>query len=149
MLGSLARWLRIGGVDSEYMKDTDDDLLIEEATRDGLVLLTRDEELARRARKRGVDSFYVPPGSDAEALRVVASKYSLSLDPARSRCPKCNGVLRRVGRDEVEGLVPEGTFRNFSEFWRCEMCGGVYWRGSHWAKISETIVAARPRDRES
>jgi uncharacterized protein with PIN domain len=25
------------------------------------------------------------------------------------------------------------------EYWNCSRCGSVYWRGSHWSKIVETL----------
>ncbi len=145
MLGSLARWLRIGGVDAEYRRDSGDLELVEEAARDGRILLTRDEELSRRAKKRGVEALYVPPGSDRDALREVASAFDLRLDPEKSRCPRCNGELRPATKDEVTGTAPEGTLKNFSEFWRCEKCGSVFWRGSHWRSIRATLDSATNR----
>lgn len=142
MLGSLARWLRIGGVDAEYRRDVDDEELIKEAQNTGRILLTRDEVLAQRAQKRCVDAFLLPSIKDREALKLLIKVYGLELDAEKSRCPKCNGTLRSIQRDEAKPRVPEGTWRNAFEFWECLLCGSVYWRGSHWENISSTIVDA-------
>src|SRR6516225_4364081 len=47
-LGTVARWLRIVGVDAAYDRDADDDDLIELANGERRVLLTQDRGLLRR-----------------------------------------------------------------------------------------------------
>lgn len=142
MLGSLARWLRIGGYDAEYRRDAEDDSLMEEASRTGRILLTRDRVLVLRAKKRGVETILVEGAGEVEQLGALAAALGLELDPSNSRCPKCNGSLTRVSRDEVRDRVPEASLEDFNVFWMCGSCGGVYWRGSHWDQIASTIEAA-------
>ncbi len=142
MLGSLARWLRIGGYDAEYRRDAEDDSLMEEASRTGRILLTRDRVLVLRAKKRGVETILVEGAGEVEQLGALAAALGLELDPSNSRCPKCNGSLTRVSRDEVRDRVPEASLEAFDIFWMCGSCGGVYWRGSHWDQIASTIEAA-------
>jgi len=77
MLGSLARWLRICGYDTEYRRDTEDDKLIEEAEATGRILLTRDRQLSIIAGKRDVESILVKGSSDYEELGCVALKLGL------------------------------------------------------------------------
>ena len=141
MLGSLSRWLRIGGYDTEYRKDTPDDDLIDEAERDGRILLTRDEDLVNRARKRGVEAIYAREG-DEEALSQLSHDLGLTLDPTHARCPKCNHTVDRATKEEVAGRVPEGTLKTVDEYWVCPHCGSIYWRGSHWPRIVETLGGA-------
>jgi uncharacterized protein len=145
MLGSLSRWLRIGGYDTEYMKDTPDDALIEKAARDNRILLTRDEALVARAHKRGVETIYLKSEGDEEALAQLAAELNLTFDPTQARCPKCNHTVDKVEKREVEGKVPEGTYRVVDDYWLCPGCGGVYWRGSHWPRIVETLSHAHSR----
>jgi uncharacterized protein with PIN domain len=142
MLGSLARWLRISGYDTEYRREADDDSLLEEASRTGRVLLTRDRELAHRAGKRGVEAFLVEGEDEVTQLALLAAALRLELDPSCSRCPRCNGPLTRVEKDQVKERVPEASLEAFDEFWMCGVCGGVYWRGSHWDQIVSTLEAA-------
>jgi uncharacterized protein with PIN domain len=60
-----------------------------------------------------------------------------------SRCPKCNGTIRTVSKTEVAEKVPATTSSNYDEFWQCQQCGQVYWRGAHWNRIEETLDDAR------
>jgi uncharacterized protein with PIN domain len=141
MLGSLARWLRIGGYDTKYRKNAPDDDLIEEALRDNRILLTRDEVLTIRARKRGVKSIYVKADSDEETLQQLRSELNLVFDPTMARCPKCNHKVEKASKEHVEHSVPAGTYRVVDEFWVCPRCGSVYWRGSHWPRIVDNPAA--------
>lgn len=139
MLGSLARWLRIGGYDTEYRRDTPDDDLIEEAAREDRILLTRDEVLSIRAGKRGVEAVFLESDADEKALAQLAAELHLTFDPATARCPKCNHTVEKVEKATVSGKVPEGTYRVVDDYWLCPGCGGIYWRGSHWPRIVETL----------
>jgi len=142
MLGSLARWLRISGYDAEYRRETNDDSLIEEASETGRILLTRDRELAYIANKRGIEAFLVEGEDDVAQLGGIAAALGLELDPSCSRCPKCNSPLTQVERDQVQGQVPEASLEAFDAFWACGVCGGVFWRGSHWDQIVSTLEEA-------
>lgn len=142
MLGSLTRWLRICGYDAEYLRNASDEGLIARAVDERRVLLTRDRLLYRKAVKAGVDAFFVEGKGDAEKLASVSRRFSLELDPERSRCPQCDANLVAVEREDVEGKVPTRTLEAYDEFWICESCGKIYWKGSHWKNIINTVEEA-------
>ncbi|HIH20450.1 TPA: hypothetical protein HA244_04245 [Candidatus Micrarchaeota archaeon] len=50
MLGKLTRWLRLLGQKTFYERDADDELVLKKAIKEKAVLLTRDRELAGKAR---------------------------------------------------------------------------------------------------
>jgi uncharacterized protein with PIN domain len=133
MLGSLARWLRIIGYDTTYAKDLNDRDVLELARSEGRILLTRDHQLAERAGERGL---LVTSTALDEQLEQVAAAYGLKMDEPMSRCTVCNGPLRAAGGEEVEGRVPERVRSSHHEFYVCQNCGQVYWKGSHWDRIN-------------
>jgi len=143
MLGSLARWLRICGYDAEYVQSLPDDELLDRAADGGSILLTRDDLLSRKAQRAGLESFIVVGDGDAEGLASVARRFHLELDTVSSRCPVCGGSLSKVVKDELTDKVPTGTLEAYDEFWVCDSCGKVFWRGSHWRNIQATIDEAR------
>jgi uncharacterized protein with PIN domain len=149
MLGSLARWLRICGYDTEYRRDADDNLLIEDAMSSGRILLTKDRLLSRNARKRNVISIQVKGANDVQKLGYVASKLDLDLKVSDKRCPKCNGQVHQAEKDTVKDTVPKNSYNAFEEFWICEDCQAVYWRGGHWENILKTIEMARETAKNS
>ncbi|MBD3172769.1 hypothetical protein GF326_09885 [Candidatus Bathyarchaeota archaeon] len=139
MLGALSRWLRILGFDTLYYVDKDDEELILEAKATGRVLVTRDVELHKRATKHGLKSFLIDSDDTMEQLNEITTKLELNLEPKNTKCPKCNGELRPIEKELVRGFVPPESYEVFNEFWKCEACGAVYWKGSHWDKIQETL----------
>ena len=142
MLGTLTRWLRICGYDAEYVQSVPDADLIHRASDEKRILLTRDRLLYRKALRAGLKAHFVKGRGDAEKLASVASRFDLMLDPGCSLCPQCGAPLATVDKQEVRDRVPAHTFEAYDEFWTCESCGKVYWRGSHWRNIVETVETA-------
>ncbi|KYH38037.1 MAG: hypothetical protein AYL30_005980 [Candidatus Hecatellales archaeon B24] len=143
MLGSLARWLRMLGYDVEYKSEWEDERLLKEAARSGRVLLTGDLELYRRASRKALRAYLVKVGDRDEALHKLSERFRLrlTLNPKLSRCPLCNTPLKPVGKREAEGKVPPSVLRRKRRFWICRNpgCGKIYWKGSHWDKIKDTL----------
>ena len=126
MLGRLARWLRLLGHDTLYAETGDDELLQLGETRR---LLTRDIELARRG---GV------PVIEADELR--AQLLEVAPPPARSftRCTACNGELRAATSAEATHAPPRAREAH-SEFRACDACGQLYWPGTHFERIRDSL----------
>ena len=147
MLGKLSRWLRMLGYETVYEKDRSDIDLLATAKRDSLILLTSDEELYRTASIRGLESFLIQGRTEPERLAHLARRYNLTLriDPKDSRCPTCGSPIRETPKAEVEGSVPPATFKVYSTFWVCTnpKCAKIYWQGSHWKKIGQTLEMAK------
>lgn len=144
MLGRSSRWLRMLGYETKYFKASDNDLL-EVAKRENRILLTRDLELFRRAKSRGLETFFVEGKDEAEKLANVSRRFNIKLEinVTSSRCPACNSLVKHVEKTEVSDKVPEGSLKHYNEFWMCTGCGKVYWQGRHWKKINETLSKAR------
>lgn len=134
MLGSLAKWLRMLGYDTEYAKDLDDDSIAKLAAKEGRHILTRDRALASQPGATMVEGDNI----DSQ-LRVVNERYSLSLDEGAIRCSACNGALVDLPREEATGVVPEGALKDNDVFWKCTACGKAYWKGTHWLGIMERL----------
>lgn len=145
MCGRLTRWLRMIGVDAAYVKEADDDQLLAKAREEGRMLVTRDVELYERALRIGVPVILLRSPNLTEQLASVVSQLGceLKIEPDYSRCPTCNSTLKRASKEEVRGLVPEGSLKAHREFWKCRGCGKVYWRGSHFMNIERVLRRTR------
>lgn len=138
-LGSLARGLRLVGVDSAYANDADDDTLIEQANAGQRVLLTQDRGLLRRHRLwLGA---YVRGAGAQDQLRDVLDRFAPPLAPW-TRCTSCNGLLAPVPKADVEPVLKPGTRRTYQAFSRCPGCGRVYWRGAHSERLQRVVDSA-------
>ena len=135
-LGTLARRMRLLGVDTVWRNDFSDDALIELAARESRVILTRDRGLLLRRVVR--HAAYVRGNDPEEQLADVLDRFALRLAPW-SRCLACNGSLEAVEKQSVIEQLRPGTRRSYAVFARCTTCGRVYWRGAHASRLEQIV----------
>lgn len=137
MLGWLARWLRMLGLDTRYDPNVSDEELINE---EECVIVTRDLQVFKSARGPAV---LLLSDNHVEWLAAVAQALGMDLEVKwdRTRCPHCNTPLVLVDRQDVEGKVPPRVKSTL--YWSCPSCGQVYWVGSHWRNIERVLREAR------
>ena len=137
-LGGLARFLRMLGFDTLHRNAFSDEEIRRLADEERRIVLTRDRELLKcREIARGS---YVRALKPEAQLREVAARYAL---PAHARpfslCLGCNLPLRPVVREEVAHRVPPPVYALHEQFVRCPGCGGVFWPGSHYARMRSAL----------
>ncbi|KNB52369.1 Mut7-C RNAse domain-containing protein [Streptomyces caatingaensis] len=136
-LGTLARRLRLLGVDAAYeSEDIGDPALAARSAAERRVMLSRDRGLLRR-RELWAGAFVYSDKPD-EQLRDVLGRFAPVLAPW-TRCTACNGELRDADKDTVGDLLEHGTRSTYDVFAQCASCDRVYWRGAHHARL-EAIV---------
>lgn len=138
-LGTLARRLRVLGVDAVYRNDATDAELVAQAAREQRVLLTQDRGLLMRRALR--DGAFVRGARPGEQLADVLDRFRPPLRPW-TRCTACNGPLAPVAKADVLHLLEPGTRRTYDRFARCGDCGRVYWRGAHARRLDAVVAAA-------
>lgn len=126
MLGKLARYLRLLGFDTVYARNAAELERLRAAHPDRL-LMTRAKGTA------GVRVVVIASEIPREQVRELKSLLQPAIDRASvmTRCIECNRELMPVDKHEIEFLVPEFVFHNYSTFKRCPSCGKVYWQGTH------------------
>jgi uncharacterized protein with PIN domain len=50
--------------------------------------------------------------------------------------------LRVLAREQARGRVPERSFAWQEEFWECDRCRRVFWKGTHWQRIESQLRQA-------
>ena len=144
MLGSLARWLRFFGFDTEFCgPELEDREVQDRAGTEGRWLLTRDRQLASKEPR----TMLVRSESLNDQLVEVFARLSLRpiADLTASRCGECNGVLETADPVTVREQVPPYVRKTAERFRRCTRCGRVYWPGTHTLNIIETMAAVVAR----
>ena len=93
----------------------------------------------RNVIKRGeVRALYVPQQlGKIDQLAFVMNMLDLKL--FTPRCMGCGGKLVEVPKHLVTDEAPPLASRNCGRFWRCERCGKLLWRGTHWRKITQRL----------
>lgn len=139
-LGTLARRLRLLGVDAAYTnEDPGDAALATLSAKEQRVLLSRDRGLLRR-REIWAGAFIYSDRPD-EQLRDVLGRFAPTLAPW-TRCTACNGPLMDADKDSVREHLEHGTQRTYDVFAQCTACGRVYWRGAHHSRLEAIVEQA-------
>ncbi|MFJ9564429.1 Mut7-C RNAse domain-containing protein [Streptomyces fuscichromogenes] len=137
-LGTLARRLRLLGVDTAYEStDIGDPALAARSAAEKRVLLSRDRGLLRR-RELWAGAYVYSTGPD-EQLRDILDRFAPDLRPW-TRCTACNGLLQEATKEQVADQLKGGTQKSYDVFARCAECGRAYWKGAHHQQL-EAIVA--------
>jgi len=145
MLARLGRWLRLLGYDTVLSNHLNDDELIQiisDETGESRILITRDVNLYRRAAKKGLRAFLLTSNSYIEQIAEIAHHYNIEVfvDPALSRCPRCNGQLEKAKDiDKLANLVSINTLKTYKVFWLCRQCKQVFWQGRMWSNIINAV----------
>ncbi|MGA9751638.1 MAG: Mut7-C RNAse domain-containing protein [Acidobacteriota bacterium] len=140
MVGKLARYLRLCGLDAAYARDAEDEWLAEQAGKTGRVLLTRDRPLLAACAKRSIAAFEPPGDEPAAQFAAVLQRFGLPGAGARPRCLDCNAPVLEVSREEALGKVPPYTYLTHRRFSACSCCGRITWEGSHLERFKETVM---------
>ena len=145
-LGSLARRLRLLGLDTAYATAGTDEALTQLALSERRVLLSKDRGLLRRRALWG-RAAYVRGDRTDEQLADVLDRFDPPLAPF-TRCLACNGDVRPVAKAAVAGRLEPGTVASYDEFAQCDSCARVFWRGAHSARLDAMVANGRQLGRD-
>lgn len=137
-LGKLARLLRMLGFDAEYRNDYTDHEVAGLAEKDGRIVLSRDRRLLRF--KAIVHGYWLRSDNPRMQIREVLNRFGLytQIKPF-NRCLECNGVIVSVEKEKILKKLESKTILYFDDFFVCADCGNIYWKGSHYDQMNETL----------
>jgi uncharacterized protein with PIN domain len=142
MLGTLTRYLRLMGYDTESANEVptgnrkEDSVLLEWARREGRILLTRDRELASRG---GQNALWIQSEDVREQVLQLAAAGLIHAELRMNRCSLCNQPLRPARKEEIDASDYAPQDRMGQKFFWCCRCGKLYWMGSHGADLSRRL----------
>jgi uncharacterized protein with PIN domain len=146
-VGKLAKWMRSLGFDTTVFHGTDLHRLIQVASTEKRIILTRNRKLETKTFLGNI-VVLIEDQPELQVLSVLRSR-KLAVDPRRvlSRCLLCNEPLVSIGESEAEGRVPEFVLHSQRTFHWCRACGRTYWEGTHprnmKKRIDEILAAAQ------
>ncbi len=132
MVGKVARWLRLCGIDTFYNNKAEDEQLIKICQTENRILLTRDSQLAKKYQHI---CYFVQSVSPRQQLPEIITNLKLQLFKNPARCSLCNSALKKVEKETIKNIVPAYVFQTQEEFTFCNKCQKVYWKGTHWEKM--------------
>ncbi|MFX0143187.1 MAG: DUF5615 family PIN-like protein [Candidatus Hodarchaeota archaeon] len=150
MLGKLTRFLRIFGYNAVYANElidffkkdpVPDELLIEYASNNDRIIITKDLPLFMRYKEKSIllngEGIY-------NYLRQLNKQFGLKFEfnIKQARCSICNSKLEKVkNKISIKNDVLGETYNHFNEFYQClnHQCRKVYWQGTHIEDIEEKL----------
>ena len=140
MLGTLAKWLRIFGLDTFYANaEIKDEVLLQIAKKENRIIVTRDKQLINIGRKKNLQVIQINSTKLDEQLIHVLKDVKIDESAVLSRCSLCNTVLDEIKKKDVKDKVPKRVFENNEKFWYCTKCDKIYWMGSHYDDMIKKI----------
>jgi uncharacterized protein with PIN domain len=138
-LGRLAAYLRMLGLDTLYKNHINDSDLADIAIMENRILLTRDRRLLMR--KTIEHGFCLRSLNPREQLSEVVRRFDLAGRAVPfMRCMRCNGILFEVNKNDILDQLLPLTKKYYEEFVFCPTCNQIYWKGSHFERMSALIA---------
>lgn len=142
MLGNIAKKLRLLGFDSEYFSDIGDSELLEKSQNENRTIISKDQNLIKRAKKMGIQSIYISKENEIEQFLEILEKTHLKFNEISgdvARCPKCNFKTSQIKKSEIINEIPEKILEYHDQFWKCDGCNQIYWEGTHIKNLQEFV----------
>jgi uncharacterized protein len=136
-LSRLARLLRLLGFDTVYRNNYTKQELARISEDEQRILLSRTTSLA----KHGTQHYLLVTSEEPkQQLKQVVQSFKLKdhFLPF-SRCIACNGLLEAVPKESILPLLEKNTSDYYHEFLQCNSCKRIYWKGSHYERMLNTI----------
>lgn len=132
-LGKLARMLRLLGFDTLYENNFSEEQIVAIARKQARILLSRK---ATFSKLQELTSLIIRDKDPETQLIEVLDQFRLrdSLKPF-TRSMVCNGLLQKVGKEAILDTLPKGTAKYIHNFWQCEDCRQIYWKGAHYRRM--------------
>ncbi|MCW3786459.1 Mut7-C RNAse domain-containing protein [Plebeiibacterium sediminum] len=138
-LCKLSKYLRMLGFDTLYQNDFGDEEIINISLKDKRIILTRDKRMLNS--KRITHGYFVRAIDKHKQLIEIVDKFDLkSQFHPFSRCMECNSILISKAPDQVKHLISNDILVRYKEFYYCNKCHKVFWKGSHFERMKSQIL---------
>ncbi len=137
-LGKLSNYLRLLGFDTWYRSNCDDQELARISDSEQRILLTRDRGLLKRSIV--TYGYWVRAIQPIQQTQEILRRFALKskIQPF-SRCLQCNGEIVSVELEKASERLPPKTRQYYNEFYLCQKCQKIYWKGSHYPRLQQLV----------
>jgi hypothetical protein len=137
-LGKLARYLRMAGFDVLYKNNFTDNDLVKRSLGEKRIILTQDRDILKR--NEVTHGYWVRNKTAEDQLKEVIERFQLkNLINEFTRCLECNTLLNKVDKENVISRLPPKVKEWHNEFYECHGCKKIYWKGSHFERMTKII----------
>jgi uncharacterized protein with PIN domain len=139
MLGSLARWLRVCGIDVFYDAKIDRSGLFRIAREEGRTILTRAGNF--KELKEIPPYIMIEKEELEDQLKQVKKAFpDLNfLKDSFTRCLECNELLTKIDKASAKDRIPPKAYELAGDFHQCPTCKKLFWPGTHVRRMKAKI----------
>ena len=143
-LGRLATCLRMLGFDTLYENSWDCATIVRLSVEHKRIILTRNTGLLKMSAV--THGYRIRSENPEEQVVEVLRRFDAasSIKPF-CRCLVCNGIMKKIAKEDIIHLLEEKTKLYYDEFQQCRFCKKVYWKGSHYLRMKEFVEGVRDK----
>ncbi len=136
-LGKLAKILRFLGYDAVLHKKINFMTSIRIANKQRRIILTRSNKQAKL--KNSFRRIMLKSDQPFEQLKELSHLCNIREEFLFSRCTMCNDKLQVIDKEEIKTSINKYVLENNDEFKICKSCGRIYWKGTHYTDILNSL----------
>ncbi len=137
-LGTLARYLRMLGIDTTYNENLAGHELVHKANQEECILLTKDHNILKRNELK-YGYFVYADDLDSQLKELILQFKLKEHITLFSRCLECNELLHPIEKAKIEHRLPQKVKEGHQNFTICERCDKIYWKGTHYERMKDKI----------
>jgi len=139
-LQKLGRWLRFLGY-KVYFVDRADNFkkFIRSADVDKTIIVTTSRKISDYLKSRKIEHILVPRDSWEFQLFLVIKRLNIKPELKLNICVYCNNNLKEIDKEIVKDKLPRGVLLTGKDFTKCDHCGAIFWKGSHYRRMVEKL----------
>ena len=141
-LGTLAKYMRMLGFDTLYKNNYKDEEIVKISLKERRAILTKDRGILKRSEV--THGYWIRGSITKEQIIEVIKRFDLKEQIKElSRCLKCNSLLKKIPKGQIIDRLPRKVRESQQEFYYCESCDKIFWKGSHYTKMKGIIEELR------
>ncbi len=137
-LGKLVKKLRMLGLDTKYRTDLKDSDLVSISLNEKRTILTKDIGILKR--REITHGYFIRNNQVVDQMKEVVQRFQLlNIIKEFSRCLECNSILEKIDKEKIFSNLPEKIRKVQDEFFICNECDKIFWKGTHYKKMLKEI----------
>ena len=116
----------------------DDATIVNQSITKHRIILTRDIGILKHNEVQ--HGYYVRSDDPKKQIKEIIQRFDLKNSVAPfSRCLECNGELKKINKTKIYERLAPSTRKYYKTFFICNQCDKIYWKGSHYQKMTEFL----------
>jgi uncharacterized protein len=148
-VGKLARFLRMAGFDTAYVKEENLARVLAISKEENRLMVSRNSKYLKL--QLASNFYHLTADEPVDQFRKLVTDLQMQLDEKRflTRCLQCNEPLEKIAMEKVSERLYDFVARTQTEIFVCPRCDKLYWHATHTrAMITRLLTIKSELDRK-